>query len=766
MSAQPPSRLLTNGRVVPAPLNPATVISVQDWSNALVQLKAEAATGGAAAQIGDWVVAANQLFRTLRPHIEWVQMANSDLLWLPTSNDYLANSARDIVRLRTWIMSYGMPASIAIRLFGEHVLPPVDWPRVYQLLKSSTVATFAQAWQRQVNPQNRYTIYWDRTKQTMEELPMQDEILEPTSKKRDVLRLVKILRDGLNMPLELSAFFVFPSMRPRTNMHFIERILGRPFPSLPLAHGTTEGMFLNRPNTYVGPGQNTPVVVSEVLQNAGTTWLENQSTGLYIPVLRYIDDLLEDPERKERGAAHLIECGQFFDFSENFENFSKMKPASKECEDAFCGTFYYYDGDSPFLLRAERVLASRNKYTASWAIYNHLNLSARPDLKSKLLDAMDRFKKAEWEEAIRWKMISGFSSTAEIEAQMLDGSYFTRPDVLTVNPFLAPFEHSLDQPLCWAARYLNVEVIILTSMADVSEGGESSAKQAEIAGLVTEVMDIRSKLQSYGSLVVDKRFLSPYHPPRTQYNNPLVGLEYDYPNAFSLSTGPAAAAVGAVGATGVVARRRRQSLPSSAVYPPYAMVPFPQIARPVAVAPIVQGHMWTAAEERAYQQEWGGMVEEEEEDLYDEANETYEEQKAANDRFMTLASGLVARIGMGQRPIFATTLVGREGTIEYKFGTAGDFILNELEQRFPSTKPSTAPKYTNMFILKTVMLKPEYRRKGVVSMALQGVCLYANVDVILIESVTNKEWLNAMRASGKYWSMPGVDTNMYLKCAQ
>jgi hypothetical protein len=35
---------------------------------------------------------------------------------------------------------------------------------------------------------------------------------------------------------------------------------------------------------------------------------------------------------------------------------------------------------------------------------------------------------------------------------------------------------------------------------------------------------------------------------------------------------------------------------------------------------------------------------------------------------------LLATLANGTRPVFATTLVGQEGSIEYKFGIASDFI--------------------------------------------------------------------------------------------
>jgi hypothetical protein len=49
-------------------------------------------------------------------------------------------------------------------------------------------------------------------------------------------------------------------------------------------------------------------------------------------------------------------------------------------------------------------------------------------------------------------------------------------------------------------------------------------------------------------------------------------------------------------------------------------------------------------------------------------------------------------------------------------------------------------------------------------MLLQVICAYANVDAVLIESVTNPDWLAAMLKSQQFWTMPGNERNLYFKC--
>ena len=693
---------------------------MRDWANELVRLKP------AILPSQDWVVAANNLYKAEHPSVEWIQINAQHLMWMPQINGYLANAANLIGNLRAWAMQYGMPRDVVFLLFGERVLLPnrIDWPHMERALKSrlksasaagnaSEYRLFASAWRHIINPNGRFIAYWDETTQQISELP------DVTGKRQDVLAVVKILQ-SLGMPATLAAFFVFPSQRPRTDMHFIERILQHPFPTLPVPPGSTAAMFLN-PNTFVAPSPVSSIVVDETLQNSGTVWLQNTQTGVYIAVLRYIEDLLEDEEKKAQGQPHLIECGQFFDFEENYES---MRPASASCMDVFCGTFYYFDGDSPFLLRAKRVLVSRNKYTASMAVYNHPELMARQDLKKALYDSVQKFKQEQWAGPIRDKMIP-FQSVEDIERQLLDASYYQREDLFKVNGFIAPFDHSLDQPLCWAARYLGIDVILLTSMADVNE--------KEIGGLVTEVMDIRPKLESYGSLFVDKRFLDPFHPPRTLYDQPQVGLHWDYPNAFS-DVSPAAVAT-------IAGARRRRSI-GLAMYPPYTLTTVPQLA----------------AATSSSSSRGAPLRMEVEVGVQEEPNTT------RGWHTPPLVSGLLAQIGMGLRPLFATTLVGLEGSLEYKFGSAGDELLRTLNAHFPSIKQTNSPPATNMFIIKTIVLAPEYRQKGIMSLLLQAVCMYANVDAILIESVTNIDWLRAMKASGKFWTMPGNDTNVYYRC--
>lgn len=155
----------------------------------------------------------------------------------------------------------------------------------------------------------------------------------------------------------------------------------------------------------------------------------------------------------------------------------------------FCGTFYYYEPESPFLLYAPRALVSWNKITAC------LDLGLDFHTVYEILYTA----RQEWiiiteadEELEGYPTNMGFAvegATKEEQWQNVVRAYETRALDPTVHlPNMYAAEDGFDQLLCQRAQAQHIDMVILKYMT-----GETR--------VVTEILDTRDRKTSFENII-------------------------------------------------------------------------------------------------------------------------------------------------------------------------------------------------------------------------------------------------------------------------
>lgn len=162
-------------------------------------------------------------------------------------------------------------------------------------------------------------------------------------------------------------------------------------------------------------------------------------------------------------------------------------------EGAYCGTFYYYEPDSPYLLHSKTTLITTNKITAC------LDLGLSPEwIAHRLYDQTKTIKVEDgYNLVIFTPQRVGFNVSGNIFDQWLEliDQYKNR----TVNslihyPLIYALEDTFDQIICALAHNRGIDTIILKYMTGRSR-------------VVSEVLDVRSREESYDNIYLPDYYL-------------------------------------------------------------------------------------------------------------------------------------------------------------------------------------------------------------------------------------------------------------------
>lgn len=168
----------------------------------------------------------------------------------------------------------------------------------------------------------------------------------------------------------------------------------------------------------------------------------------------------------------------------------------EEPKQKYCGTFYYYEGESSTLLLAETILVVETKCTATKYLLENFPVSA--ELRNQATTIISRYldnNNEAWEENYYLKDL--IYTPEELFAagfvREVRGGHLAR-DVPQVSIYCGKLtslyaeEDVFDQILCLLAKEVGVDLVVLTRMV--------GAKQ-----IVTEVLDARSREDSFKNLV-------------------------------------------------------------------------------------------------------------------------------------------------------------------------------------------------------------------------------------------------------------------------
>ena len=135
--------------------------------------------------------------------------------------------------------------------------------------------------------------------------------------------------------------------------------------------------------------------------------------------------------------------------------------------ESFCGTFYYYDPSSPFLLDGGRTLVSWNKITACL------------DLGISINEVYDMLYQSLSNSALNVDRIELYNSIKSYKDKLID-PMIHRKDLYAK-------EDIFDQPLCVTASKMGINTVILKYMT-----GENR--------VVSELLDTRSRIDSFSNI--------------------------------------------------------------------------------------------------------------------------------------------------------------------------------------------------------------------------------------------------------------------------
>lgn len=146
----------------------------------------------------------------------------------------------------------------------------------------------------------------------------------------------------------------------------------------------------------------------------------------------------------------------------------------------FCGTFYYFEPESPFFLESSTTLVSWNKITGSLALGIPL------DTVSNML-----YESIEDDTSLPSDMGFEVDPTKSMQEQWLEIVHLYQEkeiNPLRHYPDLYAKEDVFDQILCLEAKRQGIDCIILKYMTGASR-------------VVSEVLDTRSRIQSFSSIL-------------------------------------------------------------------------------------------------------------------------------------------------------------------------------------------------------------------------------------------------------------------------
>jgi hypothetical protein len=211
---------------------------------------------------------------------------------------------------------------------------------------------------------------------------------------------------------------------------------------------------------------------------------------LYFPVARYVNGM----------------SGIYFQKT-NTEEVSEPR-------DAFCGTFYYYESDSKYLLRSNKTLVANNKVDAclklGLSIYaiidiytEYAKLIYDNDVDSRNIDERSKIglKSISRDAKLRNLLIKEYSYNipssvkAEDYLELILNKLIEKDNHLHFDPQYYAFEDILDQGICINAKDDGYDIIVLRFMTGQNR-------------IVSEIYDTRYRQISYSNI---------YFPPRIIY---------------------------------------------------------------------------------------------------------------------------------------------------------------------------------------------------------------------------------------------------------
>lgn len=162
-------------------------------------------------------------------------------------------------------------------------------------------------------------------------------------------------------------------------------------------------------------------------------------------------------------------------------------------ENQWCGTFYYYEPESPFFLYAPRVLVSWNKITACLDLDMDFDTVAHIVYESR--KTWIKFDQND-NEIEGYPNNMGFNvagTTKQEQWTNVTRAYQHRKIDPTIHiPEFYAAEDAFDQPLCLLAAQNQIDVIILKYMT-----GETR--------VVTEILDTRDRTASFSNIIFPPR---------------------------------------------------------------------------------------------------------------------------------------------------------------------------------------------------------------------------------------------------------------------
>lgn len=165
---------------------------------------------------------------------------------------------------------------------------------------------------------------------------------------------------------------------------------------------------------------------------------------------------------------------------------------------SYCGTFYYYEPDSPYLLYSETTLVTTNKITAclelglsvEW-IANRLEDNSKHNIVLYYDEDGEEYEIEYTPKNVGFN-VSGSKSEQWIE--LINQYKNNNINSLIHYQYLYALEDTFDQIICVLAHNRNINTILLKNMT-----GETR--------VVSEVLDVRSRVESYNNIYLPEYYL-------------------------------------------------------------------------------------------------------------------------------------------------------------------------------------------------------------------------------------------------------------------
>lgn len=299
--------------------------------------------------------------------------------------------------------------------------------------------------------------------QCVDKLFKEGKTIEQVAKECDALDLLDVQYDPTNvnssinyllrngMPKHLIPYIIYPSGRPRSSLQFIPKKRNLPIDKRNNILATIKSSLVDEKST---------VLIHVRWRNVNTII----SDTIYLPINRYQNS-----------------SGSLFFYNDPFT--AKLKTIIRGTKE-YCGTYFYFEPTSPYLLKSKRTLVVPNKILA-FLYFKMQNGNV------KLESAVEELIQIIWDYSIEY-YLKFYSVKKKYKTTLHDSikqfiidMFYGRINTNVFHPFLYPVKDALDQPICLMANNNDIETILLTTVT-----GEFR--------LVTEILSTRPRKFVFG----------------------------------------------------------------------------------------------------------------------------------------------------------------------------------------------------------------------------------------------------------------------------